>query len=347
MKSRPFVLATVIILKSLLLSSQIDLSDDEEKRLLQLGEMPEGWNFKGTIQSGISGSYFSQWVAGGINSAGLNGLLSCNANYKRGENQWENNLTTGYGIMNQGFTTKDSWIKSDDRIEITSKYGRSLGKKGFMAALLNFNSQYSKGYENGSNGRPDRNKVISNFLAPARVLVAIGYDSKPKEGISLFLSPATYRGIIVNDNLLAAQGAFGVTAGKIEYITNNNGELVPVIVTPGQKIRQEAGAYCRIQINRKIKDKITVMLKTEWFSNYIEKPGNIDIAADLNLQWQLTKFMSFSMGFSWLYDDNTTVTKIKSQEEVINGETVTISSAYASKGLQARIISSIGIAYQF
>lgn len=341
------ILTTAILTNSLFLSAQIDLSDDEEKRLLQMGEIPEGWNFKGTVQSGVSGSYFSQWVAGGINSAGLNGLLSFNANYKRGKSHWENNLTTGYGIMNQGFTTSDSWIKSDDRFEITSKYGRPLGTKGFMATLLNFNSQYSKGFENGSNGRPDRNKVISNFLAPARVLLALGYDSKPIEGISLFLSPATYRGIIVNDNLLAAQGAFGVTAGKIEYVDNGNGEIVPIIITPGQKIRQEAGAYCRIQVNRKIKDKVTVLMKTELFSNYIEKPGNIDITADLNLQWQLTKFMSFSMGFSWLYDDNTTVTKIKSSEEIINGESVTISSAYASKGLQTRIISSIGIAYQF
>ncbi|MFM7104782.1 MAG: DUF3078 domain-containing protein, partial [Flavobacteriales bacterium] len=186
MIARKFVLALSIILNSLLLTSQVDLTDDEEKRLLQMGEIPEGWNFKGTMQSGISGSYFSQWVAGGINSAGLNGLLSINANYLRGKNHWENNLTTGYGIMNQGFTTRDSWIKSDDRIEITSKYGRPLGKKAFMAALLNFNSQYSKGFENGSNGRPDRTKVISNFLAPARVLLAFGYDSKPSEGISLF-----------------------------------------------------------------------------------------------------------------------------------------------------------------
>ena len=79
----------------------------------------------------------------------------------------------------------------------------------------------------------------------------------------------------------------------------------------------------------------------------MEKPQNIDIAADVNLQWQLSKHMSFSIGFSWLYDDNTTVTKIKSSEETINGETVTVSSAYASKGLQTRIISSIGLAYQF
>ena len=119
------------------------------------------------------------------------------------------------------------------------------------------------------------------------------------------------------------------------------------ITTPGQKIRQEAGAYCRIQVNQKIKDKVTLALKTELFSNYIEKPGNVDVAADLNLQWQLTKFMSFSMGFSWLYDDNTTVTKIKSTEETINDETITVSSTYASKGLQTRVISSIGLAYQF
>ena len=347
MKVRTYFFLLTIIQQSFSLSAQIDLSDDEEKRMLEMGDIPEGWHYKGNMQTGLSGSYFSQWVAGGINSAGLNGLLSFNANYMRGKNHWENNLTTGYGIMNQGFTTRDSWIKSDDRIEITSKYGRPLGKKGFMAALLNFNSQYSKGFENSSNGRPDRSKVISNFLAPARVLIALGYDSKPFEGVSLFLSPATYRGIIVNDPFLAAQGAYGVTAGKIEYSTNSDGAIIATITTPGQKIRQEAGAYFRIQVNRKIKDKITLQLKSELFSNYMEKPQNIDIAADLNLQWQLTKFMSFNMGFSWLYDDNTTVTKIKSTEETINGETITVSSTYASKGLQTRVISSIGLAYQF
>ena len=347
MKARTLIATITILLYTLSSKAQIDLTDDEEKRMLALGEIPEGWQLKGNMQTGVSGSYFSQWVAGGINSAGLNGLLSLQANYLRGKNHWENNLTTGYGIMNQGFTTKDSWIKSDDRIEFTSKYGRPAGKEGFTAVLINFSTQYSAGYEKGSNGRPDRTKIISQFLAPARLLLAIGYDSKPTDGVSLFLSPATYRGIIVNDALLAAQGAYGVTAGKIEYTTNSEGELVANIVTPGQKMRQEAGAYCRIQINRKIQDKVSLQLKTELFSNYLDKPENVDIAADLNLQWQLTKFMSFSMGFSWLYDDNTTVTKISTREEVINGETHSISSTYASKGLQTRIISSIGLAYQF
>jgi hypothetical protein len=347
MKSKWLAVAIIMALTSLICSAQIDLTDEEEKRLLQLGEIPEGWNFKGNMQTGVSGSYFSQWVAGGINSAGLNGVFSINANYLRGKNHWENNLTTGYGMMNQGFTTRDSWIKSDDRIEITSKYGRPMGKKGFAAALLNLNTQYSRGYENGSNGRPDRNKIISNFLAPARVLLAAGYDSKPLEGVSLFLSPATYRGIVVNDELLAAQGAYGVKPGEVAYVADNNGNLIPVILSPGQKIRQEAGAYCRLQINRKIKEQLTIQLKAELFSNYLNKPENVDIAADLNFQWQMTKFLSFNIGLSWLYDDNTTVTKTVTREETLNGENVSITSTYASKGLQTRIISSIGLAYQF
>src|ERR1700738_3750697 len=84
------------------------------------------------------------WSAGGDNSAlSLSTLLSVYAFYNDGKKSWDNSLDLAYGFVN---TTSLGTRKSDDRIDLVSKYGYDLGKKWYLSALLQFRSQFAPGY---------------------------------------------------------------------------------------------------------------------------------------------------------------------------------------------------------
>ena len=48
------------------------------------------------------------------------------------------------------------------------------------------------------------------FYAPGYVLLSLGFDYKPVDGLSIFVSPITSRWTIVRDDSLSAKGAYGV-----------------------------------------------------------------------------------------------------------------------------------------
>ena len=73
-------------------------------------------------------------------------------------------------------TTSLGTRKNDDRIDLLSKVGYALTPKLDLAALVNFHSQFSKGYNYNSDGTKD---LLSDFLSPGYVLLSLGLDYKP------------------------------------------------------------------------------------------------------------------------------------------------------------------------
>jgi len=317
-------------------TAQTNPTADEEKNMKALAPVEgEGWKRKGSINMGSTFTYFSQWAAGGINSLGLNGGLNYEANYRKDKNAWDNTLIVGYGLLKQGFERSVPWIKTDDRFDFTSKYGRKINDKLFYAGLLNFNTQFSPGFAPAANGLPNRAAKISDFLAPARLLLSLGVDYKPTADISIFASPLTYRGIFVYNQNLADQGAFGVERATYDDLGNR--------LTAGENIRNEVGAYIRVNYSKKLNENANFTSRLELFSNYLDKAQNIDINFENLLAVKLGKYFALNVGAQWVYDDNTVVTKTKDVEV----EGVTVQTPYASKGFQFRGLTSLGFTYNF
>lgn len=146
---------------------------------------------------------------------------------------WENSVDLGYGILRQTEelfgTDNGKWIKTDDRFDITSKYGQRASKHWYYAGLMNFRTQTTAGYDYAV----DDVTEISGFLAPGYLLSAIGMDYKPNDKFSLFVAPFTSKLTFVNDSLLANAGAFGVDKA---FVDANTG-----LYTSGRKFRSEFG----------------------------------------------------------------------------------------------------------
>lgn len=251
----------------------------------------DGWKKGGIIGLNISQASFSNWAAGGQNSFAFNGLISVYANYKKGKFTLANNLDLGYGVMQQG--KKGSLIKTDDKIDFSQKYGRAAFANWYYALLLNFKTQMSPAYN-----YPNDSVKISDFLAPAYLLVALGLDYKPNEHFTAFIAPITSKTTIVNNRTLANAGAFGVTPA----VYDNKGTLL----SHGKLMRNEIGGYAKmVYSNTFFKDKsVSLLSKLDLFSNYTKNPQNVDVSWETIIGFKVNDYISATLTTHLLYDDD-------------------------------------------
>jgi hypothetical protein len=237
------------------------------------------WKLGGLFNATIGQTSLSNWAAGGDQfSFTGNSLLNLFAFYKKGKHSWDNSLDLALGYVH---TTTLGTRKTDDRIDMVSKYGCELFPKWFLSGLFNFRSQFTQGF----NYVNDTTKTLtSDFMAPAYVIVSLGMDFKPRDQISIFISPITSRWIIVTDDSLSARGAYGVDTGKT--------------------VRNEIGAYLSANVTHEIVKNLTYKGKLDMFSNYRHNPGNIDIFMTNIFSMNLYKGFSFNIGADMIYDDD-------------------------------------------
>jgi hypothetical protein len=258
---------------------------------------------------------FSNWAQGGDNSSSGTFIGNTFVKYKKGKKTWENYLDVAYGILqtsDQGFGKTH---KNEDKIDFTSKYGRLATHKVYYSALLNFRSQFAKGYN-----YPNDSVVISNFFSPAYLTIALGMDYKPNDYFSIFVSPATAKFTFVTDKSLSAIGAYGVDSGKF--------------------FRKEFGASMIIKFQKEIFTNVNLLSKLTLFDNYsdkrVAKRGNVDVNFEILLSMKVNKFLSANMFVNAIYDDDILV-PLKNQAD----------PDAKGKRLQIKETMGVGLSYKF
>lgn len=282
-------LARGIFISFLLLISISGWSQDQtvtglKKSALSSKDLPKRdsgkvWTTGGAFNLNIGQGSQKNWAAGGDDfSFSLNSNLGLWSRYKKDRLSWDNSANFNYGIIN---TTSQGTRKNDDRIDLTSKLGYGLTEKINVAFLTNFQSQFSKGYKYNEDHTRD---LLSNFMSPGYLLVSLGIDFKPAEGLSLFVSPITSRWVFVMNDSLSAIGSYGVD--------------------PGENVKNEIGAFASITYNKKFTDNINYIGKLDLFSNYKHNPQNIDIIMHNMLTMKISKVLAANVGVDLIYDDD-------------------------------------------
>lgn len=240
------------------------------------------WKKGGFFNLNLNQGSLSNWSAGGDKfSFSLNAYLNLYAFYKRGKNSWDNSLDLAYGVVN---TTSLGSRKSSDRIEYLSKYGYDLSKKWDVGVLFDVRSQFANGYAYLKNSvGADSSTLTSKTFAPTYIILSPGFNYKPCDNFSLFLSPVTARWVIVSDNVIAPM--YGVPAGK--------------------KSRQEFGAFASAAYHAKIGKSFTYQTKFDLFSNYKHNPQDVDVYWTNVLSAKITKYINFNFNLDMIYDDDT------------------------------------------
>ncbi|MEN8203446.1 MAG: DUF3078 domain-containing protein [Bacteroidota bacterium] len=234
------------------------------------------WKYSGVTSLNLSQLSLTNWAAGGDNSISGNALVKLSADYDDGTLNWDNDLILGFGLIRQG---DDPTRKSDDQIELSSKYGYKASDKWFYSALFGFKTQFAQGYDNP--GEVDRLK-ISNFMSPGYLNLSAGMDYKPNDKFSAFLSPVATKFTFVLDEDLSAEGTYGLD--------------------PGQTVRAEFGAYIKLAYKNEILKNVILDTKVDFFSNYFDNPQYVDVNWDLLLTFKVNEFLSASLLTQLIYD---------------------------------------------
>ncbi|NDV45576.1 DUF3078 domain-containing protein [Paludibacter sp. 221] len=282
MKSKKAILLGLILVLAFPIAAQIT-STDAQLRSQESKAAEDGWHAGGVTTVNFSQLYLSNWAAGGENSYSLNGLVSLFASYKKNSLTWDNTLDMGYGFVNQ--YQSQGYRKTDDKFEFNSKVGYKAFSDFYYSGLLNFKTQFDKGYDYKAD--PEALNPISKFLAPAYLTAALGLSYQPNRYFSALIAPVTGRMTIVNDENLSSIGAFGVD--------------------PGSKTRMEFGGYIRTIYSKndfkpEFLKNVTLTSKLDLFSNYLDNPQYIDVNWEVLISLKVNRFLSVNLNTNLVYD---------------------------------------------
>jgi hypothetical protein len=271
---------------------------------LQLKQIEnDSWLRGGFISCNLSATTFSgSWVSGGTNNIAFLSNINLFAIRKHGDGIWENYFESVYGLIRSGEAKISSgpdsgstnpFVKNEDRLVFTSKYGRKISPKLNYAALFNLNTQLFQGY--ASDDPLQKQPHLSNFMAQGFGYLSIGFDYKPEPYLSVYFSPVTAKYTIVREQRLADMGAFGVRQAEYDTL----GQLV----RKGERFRTELGWYTNFFYKKDIKKSLSIQSRLELFNNYADL-GNIDVNWQNTINYKIGKLFSISWINQVLYDDD-------------------------------------------
>lgn len=300
-----FLASTVFIQAQ---STEKDLIKKTEEAAKILADTTgNGWSKKGTVTFLFNQASFNNWVAGGESS--LSGTLGLNYefHYKSDKTTWDNRILANYGIMQT--KNADFEKKTDDRFEYNSIYGKKAFGEWYFSFILNFRTQFTTGYIYGKdvNGLETRTEN-TEFFSPAYLTFGPGLYWKKSDNLKVNLAPLTSKFTFVNSDYTSGLGYvdgsyFGVDANK--------------------SMRYELGFYASAYYKFNLMKNVSAENLLNLYSNYLDKPENIDLDYQINIVMTINKTLSANFTFQTIYDDN------------------------AFQGFQTRQVFGLGVNYGF
>lgn len=263
-------------------------------------QKPQYWKKGVTMTVGFSQLSLTNWAAGGYGQISLNAFADARFNYAKDKIKWDNQLQMGYGFI-QSFET--GYKKSDDRLIFDSKFGYKAVEKLYFSSVFELRTQFAAGYTN--------DEVVSNFFAPANLSLGLGIDYTPVPGISINFAPLTGKTVIV----------------RIPELRSRYGNA------EDQLCRFELGAQLKADAKVEVsnfKFNTSVIL----FSDYLDKPQNVKINWDANIEAKISKFFSVTLRTTLIYDDRIKVPKKDEEGNIRN-----------VPGVQVKEIFTVGLTY--
>ncbi|MBF9253512.1 DUF3078 domain-containing protein [Pontibacter sp. 172403-2] len=280
------------------------------------------WDFGGEGTVNFSQISLSNWASGGQNALSVLGVANLYGNYKHGPSSWNNTLDITYGMVK---LENQQVRKSDDKLELNVKYGYKASERWFYSAQLNLKTQLTPTYTE------TRDTLISSFMSPAFVLLSLGMDYKPNDHLSVFISPLTGKLTIVESQMLADRGAFGVKGAARDA----SGNLIP---GTGKHLRKEFGGYVNVRYKQEILQNVTLQSKLDLFTNYLNDPQNIDVNWENALNFKVNSFISASLLVHLIYDDDVNIAVDSNEDGKIDS---------SGPRLQTKEVLGIGLSYKF
>ncbi len=335
------LLITVACLAFSNANAQLEKTDDVKKQLQTENKDTVAFIYGGVFNLGFNEGFLHNWAAGGeLGSITANAVFSGFTIRMKHRHIWTNNLDMNYGLF---YAHSNRFVprKTDDRIDLTSKYGIRLDTASdfYLTGLFNFKSQFSKAYDYSQSNWDTFS--TSRFFSPAYFTLAIGMEYRRGSNLSLFLSPAAARFTFVDKyyTIRNPEGAFGVEYGKTtrtEFGAYFSGRYM-VDITKNLSFRTRLDLYTNYLAKNSV-DSLGVVVKKD-------NPGNVDVLFDNLFAWKVGKFVSITLGATMIYDND--IPYQKTYIDATGTEVVKDDPGAGLGWVQLKQILTIGFIYKF
>lgn len=260
------------------------------------------WRKEANLSLQLTQNYATEnWHQGEVNAFSMLWSAKAFANYNKDKISWENNAEWRMGMSTVSEDTLRKMNTTDDIFLIYSKLGYQVHEKWYVALFTDFRTNLFPNYKKNSTLRN------TSFLTPIRYTLGLGVDYKPLDGLSINLSPATY---------------------KLVYANISDATRVDVAeygIEPGKNILNEIGSSLRVEWKWKPLREIELETRFYFFTNYKQ----IETELELDVDFIINRYLSAKLILHPRYDGTV--------EEVTNQK---------SK-LQFKELISVGFAHTF
>lgn len=242
------------------------------------------WKYRTEASFALNQSSLTNWVKGGESSISTSMDITGYADY---ENKEIKTTSANFGRLKFGliWTDEKGIRKNLDLLETNSKLNhKAFGKFDFSGILL-LKSQIAEGKSFSKINDRDTSIVVSKFFNPATITLGFGLDYKPNKNTSINFSPLSYKGTFVPDTANIDQTKYGVAADR--------------------RSKHEPGFSFMITNKYTPWKTVTVTNRLQLFTNYINKPQNIDIDWEMIVTASLNWFTDVRLNTHFIYDDDT------------------------------------------
>ncbi len=247
---------------------------------------PRRWSFYGNSSVDASQVGMYQWAQGGDPSVSFLISTELFLNYRYRNQMWKNHGTFKYGMIRQGrYQDKEvnKFNANEDRLEINSKYNfKSITDYNFVAEA-DLKTQFMPQNDKKTD------EVLSMFMSPGYTTFSVGAEYKRIKNLYLYVSPVALKTTFVLDTSNTIKTRYNVDTTKIS--------------------RSEFGF--RLQASHKITiwEKIKLTNKIELYTNYLDRPENIDVNWEMQLDLPINEWLRASVSTHMIYDHDQLVPK--------------------------------------
>ena len=252
-----------------------DIQEDALDAARALRDMHSPWRRQANLSLQLTQNYATEnWHQGAANAFAMLWAAKAFANYNKGNLSWENNAEWRVGVSTVSGDTLRKMNTTDDIFQIYSKFGYQVHKYWYVSMFADFRTNFFPNFQKNSN------HLNTTFLTPIRYNMGLGIDYKPLKGLSVNISPVTY---------------------KLTYALNTDVERIDVNelgIETGSNMLNEVGSSVRVEWKWRPLREIELETKFYFFTNY----KKVETELEIDVDFYINKYMSAKILLHPRYD---------------------------------------------
>lgn len=252
-----------------------DIQEDALDAARALRDMNSPWRRQANLSLQLTQNYATEnWHQGAANAFAMLWAAKAFANYNKGNLSWENNAEWRVGVSTVSGDTLRKMNTTDDIFQVYSKFGYQVHKQLYVSMFADFRTNFFPNFQKNSN------HLNTTFLTPIRYNMGLGIDYKPLKGLSVNISPVTY---------------------KLIYALNTDIERIDVNelgIETGNNMLNEVGSSVRAEWKWRPLREIELETKFYFFTNY----KKVETELEIDVDFYINKYMSAKILLHPRYD---------------------------------------------